>query len=349
MNDQLHPVLDAARGLAQYFRNADRSMRREGITGPSAELKEEVASRFWELVRAIDRLDGARDDPGLRGQCRDILGAWLFRCRYFNRSYYKPHGYAGDFRIIEWIYDLEGDPCADPTQPGIVNCLDHVFARFPCVQSVWERRHWLARLLREEYYRRGGRLRILDVACGGGRYLADFLSSVPDACEVELTVIDQDPAALEYCRTISLSRWRPQLTARCLPIHRLLVTPSGGPFDVVISAGLFDYLNDDTAAGLLAHLVGVTAPGGVTAIANFHPADPSRNIRDWLQDWPLIHRDEAELSALFPEPAWVATSLSSNGALSFALAQCPASRVGSLGRAAYASAAQSDSTVCSNR
>lgn len=340
MNDQLHSVLDAARGLGQYFQDTDRGMRRSGTTVPSAELKEEVASRFWDLVRAIDRLDGVGEDMSLlRSQCRDILGTWLFRCRFFNRSYHKPHGYAGDFRMIEWMYDLEGDPCADPTQPGIVNCLDHVFATLPCVHSVWERRHWLAQLLRAEYRRCGGRLRVLDVACGGARYIADFLSSLPDASGVELTLVDQDPAALEYCRTVSLSHWEPQLMARCLPIHRLAVTPSGGPFDMVISAGLFDYLDTAAGAGLLTHLVGMTAPGGVTAVANFHPADPSRNVRDWLGDWSLIHRDEAGLAALFPEPAWVATSRSENGALSFALARCPASRVGSAGRTACASGA----------
>jgi SAM-dependent methyltransferase len=307
-------------------------------------LKEGFASRFWELVQAIDRLDGGGDDTELlRGQCRDILGAWLFRCRFFNRSYHKPHGYAGDFRMIEWVYDLEGDPCADPTQPGIVNCLDHVFATLPCTRSVWERRHWLARLLREEYRRCGGRLRILDVACGGARYIADFLSSASDARGVDLTLVDQDPAALEYCRTVSLNRWGPQLTTRCLPIHRLPAAPVGGPFDLVISAGLFDYLDVAAGAGLLAHLVGLTAPGGVTAVANFHPADPSRNARDWLTDWPLVHRDEAELASLFPEPARVATSLSDNGALSFALARRPASRLGSAGSAACASAAPSAS------
>jgi SAM-dependent methyltransferase len=324
MKGQLHPVLGAARGLAQYFQDTDRGMRRDGTTVRSAELKEGVASRFWELVRAIDRLDGGGDDKELlRSQCRDILGAWPFRCRFFNRSYHKPHGYAGDFRMIEWMYDLEGDPCADPTQLGIVNCLDHVFATLPCVRSVWERRHWLSSLLRVEYRHRGGRLSVLDVACGGARYTADFLSSVPDARGVELTLVDQDPAALEYCRTVSLSRWRSQLTTRCLPIHRFPAAPGGGPFDVVISAGLFDYLDAAAGAGLLAYLVGMTSPGGVTAIANFHPADPSRHVRDWLVDWPLILRGKAELAALFPEPARVATSPSDNGALSFALARSP--------------------------
>jgi hypothetical protein len=28
---------------------------------------------------------------------------------------------AGDFRIVEWMYDLESDPCADETQPAVVN------------------------------------------------------------------------------------------------------------------------------------------------------------------------------------------------------------------------------------
>ena len=147
---------------------------------------------------------GGTVDDSVRAQCRDILGGWLFRSRYFNRSFHKPHGYAGDFMIIEWIYDLETDGCEDPAQPGIVNCLDYLYSTIHAVVSVQQRRRWFSRLLHAET--RPGRrsLRVLDVACGGARYIRDFLAATDDASGMQITLVDQDVAALAYCRTRSL-------------------------------------------------------------------------------------------------------------------------------------------------
>jgi SAM-dependent methyltransferase len=253
---------------------------------------------------------------------RRIVGPWLDRSRHFNRSYHKPHGYAGDYRMVEWMYDLEGDPCADPTQPAIVNCLDYVFATVHSVRGVWERRHNFARLLAEEH-RRHGRLRLLDVACGGARYTRDFLEGLPDAGDVEVTLVDQDPAALAFCRTVSLAPWADRLTTLSLPVTRLAEAVPAGAFDVVLSAGLFDYLDDGPARALLAHMAALTAPGGLTVVANFHPGDPSRAVKDWLVDWPLVFRDEAALASLFPDPARVVTDRPGGGTLVYGTARQP--------------------------
>jgi extracellular factor (EF) 3-hydroxypalmitic acid methyl ester biosynthesis protein len=318
MNEQHDQVLEAAHAFVRHLEETDRALRRAGLTVPPPKVKHEVAARFWALIERIDRFDrdaSPNEKENLCGQCRAIVGGWLFRCRFFNRSFHKPHGYAGDFRMVEWMYDLETDPCADATQPGIVNCLDHVFSTVHSVCSLWERRHWLAHLLTEERRRRGGRLRVLDVACGGARYLADFLASLPDVQDIEITLVDQDAAALAYCRTGSLSRWTSQLTTLCLPIKQVVEAISVGHYDVVISAGLFDYLEEPIARPLLAHLAALTVPEGVTAITNFHPEDPSRLVKDWLVDWRLVFRTEAQVVALFPDPAGVLTMLSHNGAL----------------------------------
>jgi len=327
MNNEADQLVEAAHGFVRNLEQTDRDLRRAGTTVPPAEVKEQVAGRFWSLVALIDRFTresrGENGEAAIRRACCDIVGPWLFRSRFFNRSFHKPHGHAGDFRMVEWMYDLEGAPCNDPTQPGIVNCLDQVFATVHSVQAVWERRHRFAQLLRREHDRQGGHLRILDVACGGSRYTADFLATVVNTSGNEVTLVDQDAAALAYCQTVSLARWQPLLRTICLPIKRLAEALSSGEFDVVVSAGLFDYLNDETGRALLSHLVRLTTPGGITAIANFHPADPSRNVKDWLVDWPLIFRGEAELVALFPESLAVETSLSENGSLAYATARRP--------------------------
>jgi len=325
-------VVVAAQDLAGYIAALDRDLRATGTTVPDDDSKRGLMQQFWSFIGVIAGHDGALGGarPALMRRCREILGPWLFRSRTWNRAYYKPHGYAGDFLMIEWVYDLERDGCDDPTQPGIVNCLDHLMTTLHGARSLWERRRWFLRLLRHEHERRGGRLRILDVAAGGARYIRDFLDGAagppPDPGRVEITLCDQDPAALAFCRLRSLAPWLDRVVTRAAPITRLPGRlPPGAAFDVVIAAGLFDYLRDRVAAAVLAQLASLLAPGGVLAFSNFHPLDPSRAVKDWLMDWPLVYRDEAACARLFPATLGDgATARATTGALCYASARAPA-------------------------
>src|SRR3954447_14222889 len=128
--------LRAATRLSEALRDIDRGARRERRTLPSDEERALAASRFHQ---ALDAMSNAQRDDGLEQDgdaVRDVLNGWFLRSRYWNRSFVKPHGYAGDFRMLEWMYDLEGNACADPTQPAIVNVLDGLYAEVESVQAV---------------------------------------------------------------------------------------------------------------------------------------------------------------------------------------------------------------------
>jgi extracellular factor (EF) 3-hydroxypalmitic acid methyl ester biosynthesis protein len=318
-------VRRVAIALAAEIRAIDRRLRRAGQTVPAADVKQHLARRFWEFVELAAEVESEMGiDLALRAECREILGRWLFRSRYFNRSYHKPHGFAGDFMIIEWSYDLENDPCADPAQPGIVNALDHVFSTVDAVVSLWQRRRWFARLLHAERRRLGGRLRVLDLACGGARYIRDFLETGGDVSGVELTLVDQDAAALAFCRTRSLAPWTSRIETRLGSVVRLDPQLRERRFDLIISAGLFDYLGEAVARNLLDDLASLLAPGGVVALSNFHVSDRSRVVKDWLLDWPLIYRDDTQCAGLLPRSLAVAIERASNGALCYATGRAPA-------------------------
>lgn len=318
-------VRRVASALAAEIGEIDRRLRRAGQTVPAADVKQHLARRFVELFELAAEVEPETGiDRARRAECREILGRWLFRSRYFNRSYHKPHGFAGDFMIIEWIYDLETDPCADPAQPGIVNALDYVFSTFDAVVSLWQRRRWFARLLHAERERLGGRLRVLDVACGGARYIRDFLERGGDVSGVEVTLVDQDAAALAFCRTRSLAPWTAHIETRLGSVVRLDQQLRERRFDLIISAGLFDYLSEAVARNLLNNLASLLAPGGIVALSNFHISDRSRVVKDWLLDWPLIYRDDKQCAGLLPRSLAVAIERSSNGALCYATGRAPA-------------------------
>jgi hypothetical protein len=156
---------------------------------------------------------------------------------------------------------------------------------------------------------------VLDVAGGGARYLRDFLETVTPGPDLHLTVLDQDPAAIAFCQTQSLAAWPDHVRLQSAPIRELGDFIKQGELDVVISAGLFDYLSDVTARSLLAKAAAGLAPGGTIAITNYHPADRSRLVKSWLVDWELVYRNEEQCARLFPEGFRVETTVSANGSL----------------------------------
>jgi SAM-dependent methyltransferase len=323
MNAIAHPIpvshlVAAAQDFSEAMAALDRRLRRIRSTVPAPADQQAAVAAFETLARALAEAEasGPVSDDDVRA-CRTIAGHWLFRSRIWNRAFHKPHGHAGDFMVIEWMYDLETDACATPFQPAIVNCLDHIAKVVPSTASVWERRRWFAALL-ERAYERNGSLRVLDLAGGGARYLRDFLDAAPRP-GFSLTLIDQDPAAIAYCAQQSLARWRDQVDLHCTSIRDLAPVLAGKQFDLVISAGLFDYLTPPVAQPLLALAAQHLHPNGQIAICNLHKDDSSRLVKSWLVDWPLLYRDHADCVPLFPPDFVVETSVSSNRGLIYAI------------------------------
>ena len=283
----------SARGLAALLLSIHRNSRREARSVPRPEEYAAATRAFWDTMRACAEAEAGLDDAqlaALRARVRDELNPWFLRSRYWNRAYVKPHGYAGDFQMLEWIYDLEHADCWDLTQPAVVNVLDRLFAGLHSAHSVWARRAWFARLVRERVERSSRPVRILDIACGGSRYLRDVFDD-----RLDVTFVDQDPTALAF-----VDQWLPgDARLVCAPVRALAgVLAPGTKFDLVISTGLFDYLPDSDARALAAQMCALRAPGGTAVICNFAPCDPSRVVTDWLCDWPLIYRDARQLRDL---------------------------------------------------
>ena len=73
-----------------------------------------------------------------------------------------------------------------------------------------------------------------------------------------------------------------------------LFTPLG-PFDLIYSVGLFDYLRPATAVQLARTFESQLADGGSALIGNMSPDNPSRWFMEHHLEWNLIYRSHAEL------------------------------------------------------
>ena len=71
-----------------------------------------------------------------------------------------------------------------------------------------------------------------------------------------------------------------------------------GKFDLIYSAGLYDYLPDGLARRLTARLLQMLRPSGRLVIANFVPGGSGRGYMELFMDWTLVLRNEAAMRDL---------------------------------------------------
>lgn len=203
----------------------------------------------------------------------------------------RKHGYSGDFEMIDAIYRQQ------VSQLGHLRRWDLFFHAQAAPIAVRNRKAYFQRLLDKHYHEvRKAPLRVLDVASGPARDLQEWLLEHPLA-EARFDCIDADVHAIEHARHL------------CGPFldriefhHRnaMRFLPNIG-YDLVWSAGLFDYLMDHSFVFLLKSLLAVTRPGGEVVVGNFSPRNPSRDYMELLGDWSLHHRSEKELAELAKE------------------------------------------------
>lgn len=158
-----------------------------------------------------------------------------------------------------------------------------------CV-AVRERRRFLAEQIDGTAMARAGVARVFSLACGHLRELE--LSAAFAAGRIEVLGADRDAAALA-------TALRPGVSTRQLSAAALIHDrQSFGAFDLVYSAGLFDYLGRRTAMSLAASLFAMTARGGKLIISNFLSGVWEAPYLEAFMDWSLFYRTKEEIEIL---------------------------------------------------
>lgn len=205
-------------------------------------------------------------------------------------AYHKPHGYAGDFEIIERIYDRYESPKAALAK------WDRYWQRHAAAEAVRNRVTYFRDLIQSHLDARDAPLRVLNLASGPARALALTLDAVSQEAEIHVDCVDQDLNAIQRAKAVCaahMDRVRFHHT-------RALRYTSERPYDLIWSAGLFDYFDDQIFVRALKHYASMMAPGGHMVIGNFSTLNPSRAYMDLFQ-WHLHHRSPVTLRHLAAE------------------------------------------------
>jgi len=199
----------------------------------------------------------------------------------------KPHGYHGDFEVIDRIYTTWISP--DPK----LAAWDLFFHSCSAPEAVRNRKDFLHNVLDSMTKKMPDRdLRILSVGSGPARDVAEYLST-DLAKRFHFTCLDQDPRAISHAQALC-KQWPDQVSFIKTDVIRRLPSET---FDLVWAAGLFDYFSDRIVVLMLRRLAKRVRPGGQLIIGNFGPENASRDYMEF-GGWYLIHRTPAELLSL---------------------------------------------------
>jgi extracellular factor (EF) 3-hydroxypalmitic acid methyl ester biosynthesis protein len=231
---------------------------------------------------------------------RSMVGETFYKSPYGNRAYTKPRGYAGDYEMMNNVYynELRG-------QSLFGKCLQRYFTDNPAGKAVRNRAIYLNEKIKQALEGKE-KIKILGVASGPAREIQKLFaehSDIASRCEIHL--LDQDADALKFSQRDILDICRDKNIRPNIHFHNLAIKNiinEGLPmsdFDLIYSAGLFDYFTDPVAQFAASKLYMGLKSGGNLIIGNFNTNNPAQFIMEAIGDWYLIYRNEKQMTELF--------------------------------------------------
>lgn len=233
--------------------------------------------------------------------------------RYIKHSLEKPYGYAGDFEIIDAIYENS------PNSFGLERLYDNYFQMSSISIAVRNRKEDFKKMI-SDFVERNSRknIRIMDLASGPCREIYELLYAEHLKFEkVQFDCYDSDSNSIKYAQTLlkthsSVTFFNQNAVRIALMKDVTMKIPH--KYDIIFSTGLFDYLDYDVSVRLIANLKKILNEGGILAISDVRDkfSNPSIYFMEWVADWSLIYRGDDEFCNIFLDAGFAAENLSCN-------------------------------------
>ena len=266
---------------------------------PEEFVQKECNKTLDNLIEAGDRLENSLRSPYLSGEIknrvRQLLGHFLYQSVVCKRGFEKPHGYPGDFIMLEGVYNnIE-------LSDGIGRYLDRYGLNVPYAGAIRHRKDKMRDILYDFINASWEQsLHIINLASGACRDIREmFRQPMTYPGTVTLTCIDQDPIALEYSRQtlseISTGNINVELVqGNILRLEALDLGPDCS-VDMIYSIGIADYLQDRMLKKIFSDSYKKLKTGGRLVVA-YKDKESHRPIElNWCCDWYFIPRNEDEL------------------------------------------------------
>jgi hypothetical protein len=241
------------------------------------EIKHSSSAAEWEVIA---------------GDCRrHRLTEFLHQDPFTARAFRKPRGYAGDAVMMDFAYEW-GKPERDLKEVSpLGRRICYFMGGIPSARAVRAQRDLLSDLI-DEAAAKVPAPHILSIACGHLRE-ASLSRAVRQGRVGRFVALDQDRESLAVVER-TLSRFGVEAVHGSVRgiLNGSVVLPG---FDMIYTAGLYDYLSQPVATRLTEILFGWLNPGGRLLVANFLPEIRDSGYMEAFMDWKLIYRDEEAL------------------------------------------------------
>lgn len=269
---------DEATGFALLQTAMDHCMNRLAQTACWGRANQQPSNEFWATTGSLLSLGSLQD-----------------------RARNKPRGYAGDYEMFVQFYE---GYCVDHP---LGRLFDRYFQSQAAVEAVRSRTRQIASAIVSHSLtaNRPGPYRIVSVGCGPAIDLELAIRWLPADRRSDLTValLDLDGDAVTHSLQ-RLGELLPddRLAGRRDNLYRLANKPAALEMldhaDFLVCSGLFDYLPDEPAAGLLQAFWQRLNERGALLVGNFAPHNPTRAYMEWLGNWYLTYRTPDQLLRL---------------------------------------------------
>jgi extracellular factor (EF) 3-hydroxypalmitic acid methyl ester biosynthesis protein len=237
---------------------------------------------------------------------REQLKSLIYQSPFANRSLQKPLGYAGDFEMMNLIYHNESTG-----KSLFARCMEKCFQEHAEPQAVRNRVEYLLGKIRGTLKNNPkSKVTILSVACGPAMEVQKLIEQTPqnELDFIEIHLLDQDLNALKHVQrrirkiATSLNK-KVEVKLISTTIKNMLITGlECNEYDLIYSAGLFDYFTDQVATSASNTLYEALKPNSQVIIGNFDVSAPNRFGMSLVFDWNLIYRSAADLKRIFAVP-----------------------------------------------
>jgi len=235
---------------------------------------------YLEFYGLVDQLK-TEDVEAFRNKIAPILNPDSL----FGFSYTKPFGYSGDFFIIDKIYQHHVNPDERYRK------WDEFLHSAGAVKAVRNRKTLAVKIFEELNEKAMGLQQdVMILGSGPVTETFEFFEKNSDSSLI-FEMLDMDKRAIAYAKNKN-HKYLDRMTFHNANVIRFNPEKK---FDLIWSAGLFDYFKGKHFVYLLKKYYEYLNEDGEMIIGNFNVENPSRRSMEIMGDWFLYHRSVDEL------------------------------------------------------
>jgi 2-polyprenyl-3-methyl-5-hydroxy-6-metoxy-1,4-benzoquinol methylase len=234
---------------------------------------------YDKFTSIVNNLEPVKVDD-FRNKIKTILN----KNTLIGHGFVKPYGYPGDFTLIDKIYSFEIN------QDLQFKNWDLFFQNQPGANAVRNRKDFFVEYCKNLSQRKAN-AKVLILGSGPASDVYEFLANYSGGNNINIDLIDFDQNAIDFSMEKN-KKFNGQISYNKINALRY---NSYKLYDLIWSAGLFDYFKDKHFSFLIRKYINCLTDDGEMVISNFSTKNPTKRLMEVLSDWYLNLRTESDL------------------------------------------------------